>query len=233
MILQTNIVKKWTTNTRATREELCKSGDGKIYFRLHIRNENLPHCLILKTWSVKDAFLSGNFFKQNKSAYSGTTKQTKTWQMFFVIVYIILLRPLTMFYVQKLHDSTEFDAIKVEVQSCRKFYEESFLSTFRFPEEKLRFENSIGQLIKIYTEITETSKFYKNGKSMRTHYQIFTNWSEIYQDLIVLKVLHLRQKVERWIEVKSNKFVQWNSEETLFCGPLEQFHIRKPSILHP
>ena len=39
-----------------------------------------------------------------------------------------------MFYIQKLHDSTEFDAIKVEVQSSTKFYEKSFLSIFRFPE---------------------------------------------------------------------------------------------------
>ena len=39
-----------------------------------------------------------------------------------------------MFYIQKLHDSTEIDDIRVEIQSSTNFHEKSFLGTFRFPE---------------------------------------------------------------------------------------------------
>ena len=39
-----------------------------------------------------------------------------------------------MFYIQKMHHSTEFDDIQVEVQSSTKFYEKSFLGAYRFPE---------------------------------------------------------------------------------------------------
>ena len=50
----------------------------KTYFRVHIRNKILPHCLILKTWSVNDAFLSLNFlYNRNWHILERQSKQIR------------------------------------------------------------------------------------------------------------------------------------------------------------